>query len=218
MILYAYCAGGFGKEVMDIARRLNAATNQWSAIEYVDDHLASPQKYGAPVVRLESIIASGGLAASQFIVASGEPEVRRLLLAKLTGLSAKLARVIDATTLVADTAMIEEGVLIAPMCSISSDAVIERNAAVNTMTIVGHDCRVGRNSVLSSMVNLGGGCKVGENTYIGMGALIKEGVAIGADAIVGMGSVVYTDIPDGVIALGNPARPMRQNIDKKIFK
>ena len=51
-----------------------------------------------------------------------------------------------------------------------------------------------------------------------MGVLIKEGTVIGKDAIVGMGSVVYNDIPDDVIAVGNPARPMRKNIDKKVFK
>jgi acetyltransferase-like isoleucine patch superfamily enzyme len=33
-----------------------------------------------------------------------------------------------------------------------------------------------------------------------------------------MGSVVYNDIPDQMIALGNPARPMRRNDDKKVFK
>jgi acetyltransferase-like isoleucine patch superfamily enzyme len=68
------------------------------------------------------------------------------------------------------------------------------------------------------MVNLGGNCQIGRNSYIGMGTLIKEGVRIGEDAIVGMGSVVYHDIPDQMIALGNPARPMRRNDDKKVFK
>jgi acetyltransferase-like isoleucine patch superfamily enzyme len=68
------------------------------------------------------------------------------------------------------------------------------------------------------MVNLGGECIVGDNSYIGMGALIKEGIKIGSNTIVGMGSVVYSDIPDGVIALGNPARVARPNLDQKVFK
>ena len=68
------------------------------------------------------------------------------------------------------------------------------------------------------MVNIGGKCRIGKRSYIGMGTLIKEGVTIGDDVIVGMGSVVYSDIPDNMIALGNPARPMRPNTDKKVFK
>ena len=59
---------------------------------------------------------------------------------------------------------------------------------------------------------------IGANSYVGMGVSIKEGTKIGKDVIVGMGSVVYNDIPDGVIALGNPARPMRENVEKRVFK
>jgi acetyltransferase-like isoleucine patch superfamily enzyme len=86
------------------------------------------------------------------------------------------------------------------------------------MSIIGHDVFIGENSVISSMVNMGGACIVGSDSYVGMGALIKEGVKIGSNSIVGMGSVVYNDIPDGVIALGNPARVMRNNENQKVFK
>ena len=102
--------------------------------------------------------------------------------------------------------MLAEGLVVTPLCSISSDARLGRNACVNTMSIVGHDVQVGENTVVSSMVNIGGACVIGANCYLGMGALIKEGVRIGSNSIVGMGSVVYSDIPDDVIALGNPAR------------
>ena len=68
------------------------------------------------------------------------------------------------------------------------------------------------------MVNLGGAVTVGPQVYIGMGALIKEQLSIGANSIVGMGSVVHRDIPEGVIALGNPARVARLNEDRKVFK
>ena len=72
--------------------------------------------------------------------------------------------------------------------------------------------------VISSMVNIGGKTVIGRNTYIGMGALVKDQVRIGDGVIVGMGSVVFNDLPDNVIALGNPARPMRPNLEQRVFK
>ena len=48
--------------------------------------------------------------------------------------------------------------------------------------------------------------------------MIKERLTIGHSTIVGMGSVVYTDVPDGVVCVGNPARVSRRNTDKKVFK
>ena len=67
-----------------------------------------------------------------------------------------------------------------------------------------------------SAINLA--CKIGAGTYLGMGCLIKEGLEIGEEVIIGMSSVVHHNIPKGMIALGNPARPMRENLDKKVFK
>jgi acetyltransferase-like isoleucine patch superfamily enzyme len=51
-----------------------------------------------------------------------------------------------------------------------------------------------------------------------MGAMIKEGLIVGDDVILGMGSVLHNNLVDDVIALGNPARPMRKNTEKKVFK
>jgi maltose O-acetyltransferase len=51
---------------------------------------------------------------------------------------------------------------------------------------------------------------VGENVFVGMGVKILKGVTIGADSVIGAGSVVTASIPAGVIAAGNPARPVRE--------
>jgi sugar O-acyltransferase (sialic acid O-acetyltransferase NeuD family) len=218
MELFVYCAGGFGKEVIDVARRLNAVTQQWTDIHFIDDACSDTWRYGAKVSKFDDLTIKDSLAHGEVVIASGEPSIREKIHNKLQNAGVQLGLVVDTSTLVATTAILEDGVIITPFCSISSNAVIRKNVSVNTMSIVGHDVEIGENTVISSMVNIGGACKIGKNSYIGMGVLIKEGLAIGDDVIVGMGSVVYNNIPDGVIALGNPARPMRPNVDKKVFK
>ncbi len=56
------------------------------------------------------------------------------------------------------------------------------------------------------------GCKIGSNTIIGMGAIILSGVEIGRNCIIGAGSVVTegTKIPDNSIAMGTPAKVVKQ--------
>lgn len=216
--LFVYGAGGFGKEVMDVARRRNAATGEWRDICFVDDVRTERVRYGAQLFPFDSPDVKGGLDEAEFVIALGEPAYRETLAQKLLHAGARLGRVIDTSALIADSAIVDEGAVIAPLCSISSDARVGRHASVNTMSIVGHDVQLGEYAVISSMVNIGGGGVIGSGSYIGMGALIKEGVRIGANAIVGMGSVVYADIPDDVIALGNPARVARPNTDRKVFK
>jgi sugar O-acyltransferase (sialic acid O-acetyltransferase NeuD family) len=154
----------------------------------------------------------------EVIIANGEPAARVALRNKLEDRGIRLGKLIDGSSITAATARISAGVIIAPFCSISSDAALGTNVSVNTMSIVGHDVVVGENTVISSMVNIGGSSVIGKDSYIGMGALIKEKTKIGNQVIIGMGSVVYNDIPDNVIALGNPARPMRPNTEKSVFK
>lgn len=45
---------------------------------------------------------------------------------------------------------------------------------------------------------------VGENVWIGAHALVMKGVRIGRDSVVGAGTIVRTDVPDGVVVVGNP--------------
>ena len=60
---------------------------------------------------------------------------------------------------------------------------------------------------------------IGENTWIGAGVIIVPGVRIGKNAVIGAGSIVTKDIPDNVVAVGNPCRVLREvgEHDKKYF-
>lgn len=51
---------------------------------------------------------------------------------------------------------------------------------------------------------------LGNNVWIGGGAIILPGVTIGENTVVGAGAVVNRDLPPNVVAVGNPARVIRQ--------
>ncbi|MFC7548176.1 sugar O-acetyltransferase [Plantactinospora sp. GCM10030261] len=51
---------------------------------------------------------------------------------------------------------------------------------------------------------------IGDNVWLGGGAIVLAGVTIGSDTVVGAGSVVTRDLPAGVVAVGNPARVLRE--------
>ena len=60
---------------------------------------------------------------------------------------------------------------------------------------------------------------VGNSVWIGANVAVLPGVTIGSNTIIGAGSVVNRDIPDGVIAVGNPCRVIRRitEADKKKY-
>lgn len=52
--------------------------------------------------------------------------------------------------------------------------------------------------------------RIGRNCWIGAGAVIVPGVTVGDDVVIGAGSIVTRDIPDRVVAVGNPCRVLRE--------
>lgn len=51
--------------------------------------------------------------------------------------------------------------------------------------------------------------KIGNNVWLGANVVINPGITIGDNVVIGSGSVVVKDIPDNVIAVGNPCRVLR---------
>ncbi|MEV6814177.1 sugar O-acetyltransferase [Micromonospora sp. NPDC051296] len=51
---------------------------------------------------------------------------------------------------------------------------------------------------------------IGDNVWLGGGAIVLAGVTVGDNTVVGAGAVVTRDLPANVVAVGNPARPVRQ--------
>lgn len=54
---------------------------------------------------------------------------------------------------------------------------------------------------------------IGDNVWIGGNTVILPGVTIGNNVVIGAGSVVSKDLPDNVIAVGNPCRVIREITD-----
>lgn len=71
----------------------------------------------------------------------------------------------------------------------------------------------------NSMYEYGIEVTIGDNVWIGGNTVILPGVHIGSNVVIGAGSVVTKDIPDWVVAAGNPCRVIRgiTEEDKKFY-
>ncbi|MFM2395219.1 MAG: hypothetical protein RLZZ546_3202 [Bacteroidota bacterium] len=95
--------------------------------------------------------------------------------------------------------------VIAPFCTIKNFVVVNRNTSIGHHTIL-HDF-----VTVNPGVNIAGICEVGESSIIGAGTTIIDKITIGKNSIIGAGSVVTKNIPDHVVAYGNPCKVIRDN-------
>lgn len=87
---------------------------------------------------------------------------------------------------------------------------------------IGEDCQIGPNVQLltpthpvdpeprRNKLEAAQPITIGDNVWLGGGVIVCPGVTIGDDTVVGAGAVVTRDLPSGVVAVGNPARVVRE--------
>jgi serine O-acetyltransferase len=70
----------------------------------------------------------------------------------------------------------------------------------------GDNCRI-RNGVVVGLKHAGSPCApvIGNNVDIGAGAKLLGGITVGSNVLIGANAVVLVDVPDGCLAVGNPA-------------
>jgi sugar O-acyltransferase (sialic acid O-acetyltransferase NeuD family) len=195
-----YGAGGHGQVVRDVLAACGIAVR----FQYDDDpaHQHPASRDVRPGIRL----VGPGLRRSldlPVVLAVGRNAERAELTALL---GTAFARIVHPSATISPTAVVGAGSVVLHGAVVQAHARLGRQVLVNTAASVDHDCTVGDFAHISPRVALCGHVVVGEGTHVGVGAVVVPKVRIGRWCRVGAGAVVLHDLPDGVTAVGNPAR------------
>ena len=207
--LVIWGAGGHATVVADIVR-LNG---RHKIVAFVDDspNGRTAQSLGAPIVRereaLVEILRGG---TGEMIIAIGDCAVRLHLASVAKEMGFRLASAIHPRATVASTAEIGAGVVIAAGAVVNPGAVLGENVIVNTSASVDHDCLLEDGVHICPGAHLAGNVTVRRGTWVGIGASVIEGVEIGKGSMIAAGGVVVSNMPDGVLAKGVPAKVFRR--------
>lgn len=96
------------------------------------------------------------------------------------------------------------GAVVNPGCTIGSGCIINTNASID------HDGRMDDFSSLAPACSTGGNVSIGTHSAIGIGAILFHAINVGEHTVIGGGAVVTRDIPACSVAMGVPARVVRQ--------
>lgn len=146
---------------------------------------------------------------AEFVLGVGAVSVsdrRKSALSPFLAAGVRFAAIIHSAAWVSPSAYIAPGVVVMAGAMINTGARIGAHAVINTGAIVEHDCIVGEYAMVGPAATFGGGATIGEGSYVGLGARIRDHVHVGSRVMVAMGTVVTRDVPDGVTAMGVPAR------------
>lgn len=192
-----YGAGGHCGVVIDILRESGI-----SEIKVTDDNPDTDIYDGCQMTEPT-------LHYERAIITIGNCAVRRKIAERI--IADEYVTAIHPSSIISPTAHVGEGSVIVQGAILQAHARIGRHCIVNTKASVGHDVIAEDFVHIASGATVCGGARIGEGTWIGAGSVVKQRVNIGKDCMIGAGSIVVSDIPDNVVAYGNPCRIVREN-------
>ena len=188
-------ASGHAKVIIDIVR------SQGKKVDNLyDDNEELNEMLGIPVLHKKEI-------ASPIIISIGDNLTRKRIAESLT-VDYEVA--IHSSAIISDFAKIGVGSVVMQGVIIQSCAIIGKHCVINTGATIDHDCVIQDFVHVSPNSTLCGNVFVGEGAHIGAGSVVIPNIKIGKWCVIGAGSVVTKDIPDNVLAVGNPCKVIRQ--------
>ncbi|MCE4955668.1 acetyltransferase [Macrococcoides caseolyticum] len=192
--------GGHAKVIADIVSKLNDV----ELVGYLDGNIES--KYTQDGLIYDNMDNISNYFNFKFLIAIGNNNVRKKIIEKYKLNDSQFITVIDPTAVVASTAKVGIGSVVMPNAIINADAIIGQHVIINSGAIVEHDNVINDFVHISPGATLSGTVNVDEFTHIGSNATVIPNITIGKNDIIGAGSVVIRDLPDNIVAVGNPAR------------
>jgi sugar O-acyltransferase (sialic acid O-acetyltransferase NeuD family) len=212
--LFLFPFGGNAREALLSIFAVNALRPEWDILGFLDDDRA---RHGR---RYCGITVLGGREllnkhADAFVLAvPGSPAGylrRRSVIESLPVDGSRFATVIHPSVVTAPDAVIGHNTLLMSHVVVSCSVRVGNHCIVLPNTVISHDSTVGDYCCVGSNVSISGSVAVGSECYIGSGVKMREHVRIGSRSLIGLGSNVIADIPEGIVAVGNPAKVMRRN-------
>ena len=198
--------GGHCKVVISILKKLD----NFEIAGIVDNYKAGSLISGIKIIGTDDDlrdIYKSGIHYALITVGSTKDNTKRYLLFNMAKeIGYKFPVIISPEAIVDKSVKIDEGTVIMPGSIINIDSSIGKNCIMNSGAIIEHDCKIGDHCHIAPGVHVSGAVKIDKLSFIGIGTTIIQGIKIGENVTIGAGSVIIKDIPDNVIAVGNPAK------------
>lgn len=192
--MFLYGASGHAKVIIDILK-----ANGMEIEGLLDDNPDVTELMGYKVLH-------GVNDVSSLIISIGNNRIRKMIAERL---ETRFEKAVHPSAIMSPSAKVGDGTVVMQGAIVQACAEIGKHCIVNTGASVDHECVLEDYVHVSPHSTLCGNVHVGEGSWIGAGTTVIPGVKIGKWSVIGAGSVVVRDIPDGVVAYGNPCRIVR---------
>jgi len=209
-MIYILGAGGFARETLNIFIDLGRKDEVVGFLE--DNCRRRGELLNGKTIDDTSVLINLDRDKMKLICGIGTP-LRKGLIERTKELGYEYENVIHPSVIKSEWVEFGEGFIICAGNIFTSQITVGSYSIVNLDCTIGHDVKIGKYTTISPGVHISGKVTIDDGCFIGTGTVIVENVSIGSNSFIGAGAVVTEDIPENVLAVGVPAKPIRKLTD-----
>lgn len=202
-------AGGQGRELLDLVEVLARAGSGHRFVGFVDEGRPDLGLLAARGAVLLDGVDDPRASGADFVVGIGDPTVRAAVDRRLQEGGRVVTDLVHPNSTLGSELRSGDGLVVCALVSVTTNVRLGRHVHLNPGATIGHDCDLGDHVSVYPNATISGAVTLGDRVTVGAGSVIIQGLTIGEGTIVGAGAVVTRDLPAGVVAVGSPARPVR---------
>lgn len=203
-------AGGLGREVAWLVEEINEEERAFEFLGFLDDS-AETTPEGYPILGTTDNWLRRPAPGVHVVCAVGDPFSRYHIVRKFAERNVPFATLIHPTVRRSRWVEFGPGTIACVNTSFTTNVRVGAHALFNPDCTVGHDVDIRDFASLMPGVHISGDVVLREGTYLGVGSVVINRVSVGPWSVIGAGAVVTKDVPPGVVAVGVPANPIKDN-------
>lgn len=197
-------AGGFGRDVLYLAKSINTLNLKWNIKGFIDDNLKALDNIKCDYPILGTIKDWVPNENEVFALGVASPQAKEKIVNDLKNKNAKFVSLISPFALINDYCDIGEG------CCIHRQSTVGDNVRIGNFvhiagSMIGQDSTIGDFSTTTGFTNIAS-AYIGKRVFLGSHSVVINKRKIGDDAFVSAGSVVITNIKPKSRVFGVPAK------------
>lgn len=202
-------AGGVGKEAALIIEQINEYQNAWNILGFVDDNASLHNKVINGYLVLGGTNHINDFENIYTVCAIADYQIKKRIVSCVNNSKIKFANIIHPSVHIPKTTSIGEDVIIYANVIISTNISIGNHVIICPKCGIGHETAIEDYVSLLWNVNISGNDLIEEGCLVGSGSTVIQNKKICRGSTIGAGSVVIRDIPENCVAVGCPAKSIK---------
>lgn len=210
--IYVLGVGGSTPVFVDIAE---ACGYKIAGLYHYNADRTGDYEHGCPILGSFDDLYKSAVKGNMFLLSQGDMKIRKEVTERIKSFGGIVPTLIHPTAVISKYARIsDEGVVIGANCVVQADAVVKAGAVLRDMALICHQTVIGHYCFIGPKALVGAHIVVEDFAFVGQDALLVSGKVgvMGRGSLLGAGSVLTKGLPSGVVAVGNPARVIKERL------